>query len=205
MSDETVALDKLFRGDEGAKGEFIEKYQRLVWHVIRKTVRADRLALMGNDLFGDVILHLFQDNFRVLRSFQGKSKFVTWLYTVVRFRVMEAVRRESALQQRLVRADDRAGKDGPEDFWESFEDPAIREQADLEGFMEQRNAVREAVMQLPEDRKAFILDLVFRETSTEDMMAKYGLGSRNSVYSRKAKIIEELRMRVENAQETGSG
>ena len=64
--------------------DFLVRYSALVYHVIWKTLRSDtqymgRSGVEVEDICSDVFAQIVTDNFRLLRTFEWRCKFSTWL------------------------------------------------------------------------------------------------------------------------------
>jgi RNA polymerase sigma-70 factor (ECF subfamily) len=72
---ERQLMDQVQRGDRGALGELLNAYSRQVYHVCLRMVSNSSDAA---DLTQDVLLKAIQH----VDSFEGKSKFSTWLFRI---------------------------------------------------------------------------------------------------------------------------
>lgn len=72
ISAEQPLVDRARRGDAAAFGELISKYERRVYRMARQITQNDEDA-------EDVLQETFLKAFEHLDSFQGQSKFYTWL------------------------------------------------------------------------------------------------------------------------------
>ena len=71
-----IHIDRVLKGDHAAFGILVDKYKRMVYTVA--------LKIMDNAADAeDVAQESFVKAFRQLHTFEGKSKFSTWLYTIV--------------------------------------------------------------------------------------------------------------------------
>lgn len=73
---ERELVERCRRGDEGAFQELIERYQRLVFALIARTV-ADRSRTQ--DLAQDVFLRVYKG----LPYFRGEARLSTWIFRIV--------------------------------------------------------------------------------------------------------------------------
>jgi RNA polymerase sigma factor (sigma-70 family) len=178
--------------------EFLSEYSSLVYFIINKYASKGLTEGNKGSLFNEVYLHLFREDSKVLKSYNGSAKLSTWLFVVIRAKVVDLVRKEGLHEKRTFRADSDSGEGLT--FWEQFADESDASEEDIEVYNEKLLLIRESLETLDNERKAFISDLFFKELSTEDMMQKYGLNSRSSVYSRKNKIIEELKRQIRKEQ-----
>ena len=202
MGEAEQLLGALFAGEKAGAEKFIDQYGRLIWHVVLKRLNSSALRVQPEDIFGEIIVHLFARDFAVLRSFKGRATFTTWLFRVVWCKALEVAEKEKKYKDRIVMPSQMShnSEDERADFWAQFEDMSSEDDSDIDEFMRKREAVRKAITMLSGDRKAFITDMVFNKLTTEQMMRKYSLNSNNSVYSRKSKIIDELKSLVKKME-----
>jgi RNA polymerase sigma-70 factor (ECF subfamily) len=86
-----VLLDLIADGDKQALNTFYTRHHRMVCAFIRRFVRDDSTAEeSANEVFLDV--------WRNAQRFQGKSKVVTWLLGIARYKAISSIRRRSELQ-----------------------------------------------------------------------------------------------------------
>ncbi len=71
-----IYIDKVLQGDAAAYSYLVEKYKDMAYTVAIKIVRN---AEDAEEVAQDSFVKAFQQ----LKTFQGKSKFSTWLYTIV--------------------------------------------------------------------------------------------------------------------------
>ncbi|MFA5411234.1 MAG: sigma-70 family RNA polymerase sigma factor [Candidatus Omnitrophota bacterium] len=82
-------VQRCISGDKLALDEFVDKYSRLIYKYIHSVLNTNSKKQFSqdniNDLFQDFFLLLAEDNFKKLRSFQGKNgcSLATWLKQVV--------------------------------------------------------------------------------------------------------------------------
>lgn len=70
--------------DEGAWKKFLERYSALIYHVIWKTLRneAQDIGAMGievEDICSNVLSQVIAGDFKLLKTFEWRCKFSTWL------------------------------------------------------------------------------------------------------------------------------
>ena len=71
-----IYIDKVLQGDTSSFSYLVEKYKDMAYTVALKIVRN---AEDAEEVAQDSFIKAFQQ----LKTFQGKSKFSTWLYTIV--------------------------------------------------------------------------------------------------------------------------
>ena len=80
-------VQRLLRHDRKAWEEFVDSFQRLVVHRIRRTADECRFKLDESeveDICAEVFSGLLSNEMSSLRRFQGKSKLGTWLSVIAR-------------------------------------------------------------------------------------------------------------------------
>ncbi len=76
QSKDQIYIDKVLQGDATSYSYLVEKYKDMAYTVAIKIVRN---AEDAEEVAQDSFIKAFQQ----LRTFQGRSKFSTWLYTIV--------------------------------------------------------------------------------------------------------------------------
>jgi RNA polymerase sigma factor (sigma-70 family) len=118
--DEYIRLTR--RGDLQAFGSLVQKHQNLVFTLaVRMLKNHEEAQEAAQDSFVKV--------YQCLSSFQGKSKFTTWLYRIV---YNECLGRLRKTKQHFTLVDDILDKaDEPSDFMDGFELMYLEERAEL--------------------------------------------------------------------------
>lgn len=94
--DENFLLaQKAARGDEKAFEELYQKYRTQVYDLCRQILKDESAA---EDATQEVFLHLYQK----IGSFEGKSKFTTWLYRVAVNTALMSLRRKKKIKEEGV-------------------------------------------------------------------------------------------------------
>jgi RNA polymerase sigma-70 factor (ECF subfamily) len=183
-AEELQLVEKARRGDVAAFGELITKYERRVYRMARQITQNDEDA---EDVLQEACLKAFEH----IDSFQGQSKFYTWLTRIaVNESLMKLRKRKS---DRTVSLDENI---------ETDEEPIVREIAvwddtpELRYSQEEmRQILEKAVDSLkPIFRTVFILRDV-EELSTEETAEVLGL-SIAAVKSRLLRARLQLRERL---------
>ena len=143
-------LDRARAGDEKAFAEIVRRYERMVYSFSYKVCRDRQNA-------EETLQDTFVNVFRKLKQFDGKSKFSTWLYTIVANNCLMK-RRRGKLEAASVSIDEKRTTPGGDDH-EGLEIQSWRN-TPLEETMskELRQRLDAAIRKLPVDyRLAFIL------------------------------------------------
>lgn len=182
--DEAALVARAKQGDDSAFTELVNKYERRVFRMAKQITQSDEDA-------EDVLQESFLKAYTHLDSFQGQSKFYTWL---TRIAVNEAL-----MKLRKRKSDKTVSLDEPADIGE---DTVVREIAVWEDDPEQRYSQEElreilgkAIEQLkPAFRTVFVLRDI-EEMSTEETAEALGL-SVPAVKSRLLRARLQLREKL---------
>lgn len=170
----------LARGEVEAVRAFETRHRPLVGHALGVALRRWRpeSPVHPDDLAQDFVGFLFTDGGRRLQSFQGRSPFTAWLYTV-------ALR---YFQRRLARvAPDRRADVEPEARAADDHDP---ERALLAS--EDAARVRAAVAELPPEDRLLLRLFYLEELNAAEVAAALGKGA-GGVRMRKMRLLDRLR------------
>lgn len=85
MTNETVLIEQLKKGDESAFRTIVEEWKDMVYNTILGIVQNDTEA---EDLTQDVFIKVFEK----ISSFKGDSKFSTWLYRIATTTALDHLR-----------------------------------------------------------------------------------------------------------------
>ena len=150
MSDRELIKACIQRKD-GAWEKFIERYSALVYHVIWKTLRneAQHVGASGvevEDVCSEVYSQIIGDDFRLLRTFEWRCKFSTWLGIVTYRTTRQAIYRNRRVSFSLD--DDNSREDSGLLLKDIIPDgrPGASENLEL---AETRQMVHEALASLP--------------------------------------------------------
>ena len=109
-------IDRCLRHEPGAWNDFVDRYMGLIYHIVHHTAQARSASLSPADVedsAAEVFLAIVDDDYGVLRRFQGTSSLPTYLTVVARrVCVKQLVRRHReaelghAQAHRAVVADD---------------------------------------------------------------------------------------------------
>jgi RNA polymerase sigma-70 factor (ECF subfamily) len=184
QTDELALVDRSRAGDASAFSELVERYERKIYRLAKHITQNDEDA-------EDVLQESFMKAYTHLDSFQGDSKFYTWL---VRIAVNEAL-----MKLRKRKTDRTVSLDEPQD---TGEDLVAREIAVWDDDPEKKYSREEladildkAVQSLkPSFRTVFVLRDI-EELSTEDTAETLGI-SVPAVKSRLLRARLQLRERL---------
>ena len=119
-----VLVDRLLAGDPEAADHFVTRFSRLVWAVLVRDV--GMVHPQGDDVFQELFLRLWEDDYRRLRNWPGEGDFAGYLVPIVRHLAIDHVRgRRPERENPLPRPDE---QDEP-----STSEPDAEELAQLDG------------------------------------------------------------------------
>ncbi len=114
---ETHDLDMVNRylaGDRRVQQRFYDQLRRQVVTLVVKMEQRGARFLDRDDLVSDILYQIMvKDDSRVLRHFSGRSKLSTYLWPIIRFRVIDAIRRERRYHDHMVRQEKLEAEDPP--------------------------------------------------------------------------------------------
>ncbi len=157
MKDQENIIARARRGDADAFEQLVVAYRDQVFRLA--------LRMCGSEADADeVAQEAFLSAWKALPNFRGESQFSTWLYQLTTHAAIDLMRRE----KRQIAADDITGVNAA--------DPAPSPQQQAEQ-SEQREIVRDAILQLaPEQREVVVLRFM-EELSYEEIGAVLKLPS----------------------------
>ena len=95
--------DKILEGDWGSWSAFLEKYSRFIYsNALKQCFDFEDKEDLVYEIYCGVVKKLCQDNFRVLRDFEERSDFKTYLFRIiqtVRQRILNLKNRQRKMNQ----------------------------------------------------------------------------------------------------------
>lgn len=116
---------------------------------LRPIVYAVACRLVGPDDAEDVVMETYLKAWQAIPQFAGRSKLKTWLYRIARNCALDLIRRRSSRKELSATADD----DG-RDMFENTADAGQRGPDEEAEATEVREAVEQALSELPEFHRA---------------------------------------------------
>jgi RNA polymerase sigma factor (sigma-70 family) len=188
--DDLGFVQRCVKGDEATWDEFLEKYSRLIYNYIRNALNTKGYSFTQDhteDIFQDIFHSLIKDNFKKLRSFQGKNgcSLASWLRQVtINFTIDYLRKIKPALPIEEEREDGLSLKDMLADS----SPPATETLSSQENIA----ALEDCIEKLGNEDKYFLELYIHREIKLEDLKKVLKL-SRGAVDMQKARIITRLR------------
>ena len=144
-----VLVDRLISGDHEAADLFVTRFSRLVWAVLVRDFRLP--GDLCEDLYQDLFLRLWDDDYRRLRNWSRDGDFASYLIPIVRHLAIDRLR---------ARAPER---ENPLPEIDDHDHPcsAAPSQEELAALEEQREIVERIMSRLPDrDQKLYRLRYV---------------------------------------------
>lgn len=181
---DVALVHRVVAGDGDAADLFVARFTRLVWWVLIHQL--DLQPERAGDLYQDVFLRLWEDDYRRLRNWTGEGDFAAYLIPIVRHLAVDRLRVDHPERREPL----------PDPLETSFEpeDPAPGA-GELAWIEQQRELLDQAVAALDEqDRRLYELRFV-DECSYREIAAVLEL-SVNNVGVRLSRLVERLRKAV---------
>ena len=178
-------IHRVLDGDPQAADLFVARFTRLVWWILTHQLRLAPES--AEEVYQDVFVHLWGDDYRRLRNWSGEGDFAAYLAPIVRHRGLDCIKKGKARrEQPLPDAEEESGRDPVDDC------PGPEE---LARFEEQRRQLEEAVATLGEqDRRLYELRFV-EEQSYREIALACGI-TVNNAGVRLNRLVDRLRAAV---------
>jgi RNA polymerase sigma factor (sigma-70 family) len=170
---EKEILEGFLSGRDHEVRLFFEEYGGIIKKAVESVGIKDR-SLTKHDLFMAAVENLLRDNMKTIRSFKGKCKLSTYIYTV-------CLRYAIDLAQRGI-------PPGPDPDTLHAPETLIDEIGENE-----RRVFDKAMLRCNPKERVFIKMMFYDERSTQEILEFFGWKSENTVYATKNKIIHKLK------------
>lgn len=154
-SSDTELLHAVARGDEAALGALYDRYNSILLGLLLRILHSRSEA---EDVLQEVFLQIWQ---RAANFDEARGRGFTWMVTLARSRAIDRLR---SLQSRQ-RADDTALRDTPEQLGDASDDAY---------HAEQREIVRAALAEIPEEQRRALLLAYFEGLTQSEIAARLG-------------------------------
>jgi len=182
---DVALIHRVVAGDEEAADLFVTRFTRLVWWVLTHRLRLDPEP--AGELYQDVFVHLWGEDYRRLRNWSGEGDFAAYLAPIVRHRGLDRIRKGNARREQPLPGNEEDSGSEPVD-----DRPGPEELARLE---EQRRQLEQAVAALGEqDRKLYELRFG-EEQSYREIALACGI-TVNHTGVRLSRLVERLRASI---------
>lgn len=182
MKPEEDLIREALEGNSSSYGELVERFQARLFNAMLQVVGS-------HDEAEDVVQDSFVQAYVKLDTFQGNSKFFTWLYRIAFNNALSRQRRKrhdlSIEQSREVTGSD------PQDRLESPEEPLLRE--------ERVSLVHRALTMLTEEHRSILVLREMEEMSYEEIAEILTINI-GTVRSRLSRARNQLKIQLEELQ-----
>jgi len=183
-------VQRCSNGDKRSWDEFVDKYSRLIYNYIHSVLRIKGYAFTQQiiqDLFQEIFLLLTKDNFKKLKTFEGRNNcsLASWLRQVTVNFTIDYIRKT----KKLISINEKDEKGfSLEDILSDNSEPLL----DKISMQENLGQLKDCVAGLSIDEKYFLELYLNQGLSLEKLREQIGV-SRGAIDMRKARIIEKLR------------
>lgn len=155
-------------GDNKAWTEFIERYDKFLYFIIRRSGFSETREHEVDDLHDEILAWLLANDGRVLRSFRGESKLTSWLGVVVTRQVRRLIKRSMTKEKGVVSLDALSLDAGTE--------LADQNRNDRSGYKpEAIDALRDAMKSLGERDRKLLMGFFIEKRRYDDLAAELGV------------------------------
>ena len=166
--EEQRVLEQARAGDRDAFRRLVELHQDRVFRLVRRMMRCDR------DTAADFTQEVFLRVFRGLPSFDGRSKFTTWLYKIVQNIAISDHRAKHAQKRNKWTFSLDAPVAGSDDLLVEPEAGGV-DPVESSYHAEVAERVREAVQELPDDFRSCVIMRDLQGMSYEEIAEVIGV------------------------------
>jgi len=188
--EDQVYLDKILNGDPASYAVLVNKYKDMVYSIAIKILRD---ADDAQDLAQECFITAYQQ----LHKYQGRSKFSTWLYTIV-YRAAVTQLRQNKLDTTFIGDSANEVSDGAINQFDQLQSKQVGQQ------------VRLAIDKLPQTEALLVTLYYINDLPIKEMQEITGLSKPNikiKLFRARKKLEHELafllddKMKVSNEQE----
>ena len=191
-SDSALVSDCL-NGKREAWDTFVERFSKLVYYSINKTLRSHSCYLQEEDVadvYNSLFLAFLENDCKKLRQFEGKHgcSLSSWIRLITVRHTIDFLRG----QRSHLSVDDEQGE--ASDILERYADgqASVQEQMEL---AEAHRELHQAIASLPESDQLFVKLYYEQELPPEDIAVILNV-SVNTIYSKKNRLQEKLKTMI---------
>ncbi len=188
LPNESELLKRSAKGDTEAFGKFVTHYEDAVYNLAYR--------MIGNrEDAEDVAQDVFVKAFHRIRSFEGRSSFATWLYSIaVNESISERRRRQAAgLRGKTLQMSSLGSRDGEAAYDPPGRDPEPDERLHAN---ETRRQIERAIAELPDEYRVVVVLKDMEGLGYADVGRALGC-SRGTVKSRLHRARLQLRQKLQ--------
>ncbi len=199
--EEKRLIEKCISGDKLAWDEFVEKYSKLVYNAIYRTLELKGYRIdsdLVEDLYQEFFISILKDDYQKLRKFTWKNdcSIATWLCVIARNMIFDFIRKDIKAKARIESIDKEIeGEDTKTSLKEilvSGGKIAHEELSDEEEII----IIQKAIEKLSNEDRLLLEMLFYQELSFEEI-AKITNKSIDALYMQKKRLVEKLKEIVE--------
>lgn len=181
-SEDQVHIDSVKNGDPAPYSFLVDKYKYMAYTIA--------LKIVGNaEDAQDAAQESFLKAYQQIHQFEGRSKFSTWLYTIV-YRTSISKIKENRIETLSI----------SDDMNENYTDDYTAPQHEQLHVMEQQRLVKEAIQKLPPTEALLITLFYLTENTIKEIHEITGLSMTNikiKLFRARKKLERELRFLLE--------
>lgn len=168
MSDESLLIERAQQGDQAALAEIVESHQRTIYNVT--------LRMCGNVYDAEETLQeTFLNAIKALPSFEGRSRFSTWLYRIASNACLMRRRREASQPSTVLVDETGDDTNGADDFTPKyFVDWSLKPEDEVLD-AELSQVMEEAISQLPPNLRIVFIWRDLEGLSTQETAEALGI------------------------------
>lgn len=173
-----IYIDRVLKGDHAAFAFLVDKYKYMAYTIALKILDDEADA-------EDIAQESFIKAYRQIHTFEGKSKFSTWLYTIV-YRTAISKTQENTLEMDSM----------TDEITENYALDSFTPQVEKMEADEQQKYVREALQRLPKIEALLVTLYYLEENSVKEIQEITGLTAENikiRLFRARKKLEQSLR------------
>ncbi|MCX6230183.1 MAG: sigma-70 family RNA polymerase sigma factor [Bacteroidetes bacterium] len=185
--DDSFYLEQIHRGNSNAFEMLINKHKTMAFNVALRICKNREDA---EEVLQDAFLKVFYS----LKNFEGKSKFSTWLFSIVYHQAISKIRKKTVDQHTI-----------DEEIIDNFTVGEISNEINYLKAEEQTKYINLALTKLDEEDSAIVTLFYLNESSIEEVSEITGLTEANvkvKLHRSRKKLYDELKLLLQNEVNT---
>jgi RNA polymerase sigma-70 factor (ECF subfamily) len=185
--DDSFYLEQIRKGNSNAFEMLINKHKTMAFNVALRICKNREDA---EEVLQDAFLKVFYS----LQNFEGKSKFSTWLFSIVYHQAISKIRKKTVDQHTI-----------DEEIIDNFTVGAISNEINYLKAEEQTKYINLALAKLAEEDSAIVTLFYLNESSIEEVSEICGLTEANvkvKLHRSRKKLYDELKLLLQNEVNT---
>jgi RNA polymerase sigma-70 factor, ECF subfamily len=181
-------LKRCLHHEPGSWNDFVDRFLGLVYHVVQHSADLRSFTLKPEDtedIAAQVLLHVVDNDYAVLRQFRGNSSLATYLTVIARRTCVNELARRAASKERAIKGSNNL----------PFEEPESPESAPGKG-LETLEEVTRLLSKLPEKDRS-VVKLYFLEGRSYEEISKELTIPMNSI----GPILSRARRKMQEDEE----